>query len=216
MPSPPARAVVSRLDTGNHPRDTLFRHCLCSLQSTKYGYIRYGQSSKGCALPALLMQSSVYRVRLYQIRAIIQGMRSSGIACTVFRLPSTVTIIRGMVFSTARAVIGLSDTDNMRSSGSACAIFSLPSTVISDTGNHPRDTLFRHHLCSRQSIEYGYNHPRNPLFHCLCSGQPIRYGQSSKRCALPAPFVQSSVYRVRLQQSSEGCLSLLLVQLSVY
>ena len=152
-------------DTGNHPRDALFRHRLCS-----------------------------------------------------FRLPSTVTIIRGMSLSTARAVIGLADTGNHPRDAlfRACAIFSLSSTVISDMGNHPRDTLFRHHLCSRQSIEYGYNHPRNALFYCLCSGQSIRYGQSSKRCALPAPFVQSSVYQVRLQQSSEGCLLLLLVQLSVY
>ena len=123
MPSPTARA--SRLDTGNYPRDTLFQHCLCSLQSTKYGYIRHGQSSRGCTLPALLMQSAVYRVRLYQTRAIIQGMRSFGIGCAVFRLPSTVTIIRGMPLSTARAVIGLADT-----------------------GNHPRDALFRHCLCN--------------------------------------------------------------------
>ena len=180
MPSSTARAVVSLSDTGNHPRDVLFQHRLCSIQSIEYGYnhprdafsscscscesIRYGQSSQGCALPALLVQVSVYRVRLYQIRAIIQGIRSSGTTCAVVSLSSTVTIIRGMPYSTACAVVSLSDT-----------------------GNRLRDALFRNRLYSLQSTENGYNnHPRDAFFYCLCSCQSIRYGQVSKACALPA------------------------------
>ena len=154
MLSSTARAVVRLSDTGNHPRDMLFQHRLCSIQSTEYGYnhprdafsycscesIRYGQLSKGYALPTLLMQSSVYQVRLYQTRAIIQRMHSSG----------TAYVVR-----------------------------SLPSTVISDTDNHPRDALFRHRLCSFQATKYGYNYSRDASFYCPCSYRPSRYGQSS-------------------------------------
>ena len=125
-------------------------HSLCSFQST-----RYGQSFKGLALSAPLVQYSVYRIRLqsskgcfplllvqlsgYQIQAIIRGICFSSIACVVFSLPSTVIIIQGMPSLPARA-------------------------SRLDTGNYPRDTLFQHCLCSLQSTKYGY----------------ARHGQSSR------------------------------------
>ena len=55
---------------------------------------------------------------------------------------------------------------------------------------------------------------KDALFYCSCSS--IKYRQSSKRCALPAQLIRSSVYQVWLQQSSEGFFLLWLVQLSVY
>ena len=144
------------------------------------------------------MQFSVYRVRLYQILAIIQGIRSSGTTCAVVSLSSTVTIIRGMP------------------SSNACAVVSL-----SDTGNRLRDALSRHRLYSLQSTEYGYNnHPRDAFFYCLCSCQSIRYGQLSKACTACAVFSQrppSTVTIIRVVgrffislsdglQLSKGCL----------
>ena len=121
------------------PEPLALLHRLCSCQSIRYNL----QSSKGCASPAPLVQSSVYWVRLrssegclllplvqlsiYQIRStIIQGMRFSSTARAVISLLGTVTIIQGMPSSTARAVVSLSDT----------------------VYNHPRDALLQHRSCS--------------------------------------------------------------------
>ena len=171
MPSSTARAVVSRLDTGNHPRDTLFRHCLCSLQSTKYGYIRYGQSSKGCALPALLMQSSVYRVRLYQIRAIIQGMRH----CLCNFQSTEYGYIRY---------------------GQSSKGYALPAPLVQSSVYRVRlqsseESPFR----SGQSIRYGQSSKRCalPAPFVQSSVYRVRLQQSSEGC-LPLLLVQLSVY----------------------
>ena len=154
------------------------------------------------------MQFLVYQVRLYQIQAIIQGIRSSGTTCAVVSLSSTVTIIRRMPSSTACAVVSLSDT-----------------------GNRLRDALSRHRLYSLQSTEYGYNnHPRDAFFYCLCSCQSIRYGQLSKACTACAVFSQrppSTVTIIRVVgrffislsnglQLSKGCLLFLFFIFSFY